>query len=53
MMMPFAQTILLGLAIITIVFRGLENGRNMTIPIVSKCFWGQKNQSSLRGQEAR
>jgi len=38
MMMPFAQTILLGLAVVTIVFGGLENSRDMSIPVVSKCF---------------
>ena len=35
MMMPLAQMILLGLVVVTIVFRGLENGRDMSIPIVS------------------
>jgi len=42
-MMSFTQTILLGLVIVTIVFRELEYDRNMSTSVVSQCLHGQKN----------
>ena len=43
------QTIFAGLAKVTIMFLGSNNGRNTHIELPIQCSWGYKNRSCWRG----